>query len=147
MIQNDGIAAETQCFLRRNLDQIRDTAAHGLPGVLVKGFGKPQGSLFAQWAEAGIEMIKPWIGQLQGNDFAFQPFLQQSVRMFISAERAPTEKYAPGKQGITFAFKRCLIGHRSDLEVMIPEPLFKQRCFSSALGVSEIGPHELGIGD
>ena len=70
MVEDNSVAAKNRRLFFGDIDQVRNVIANGALAVFIESRREPHRAAVGQRTEAGVEMIKPRIDQLDRNDKA-----------------------------------------------------------------------------
>ena len=141
--QDDGVTGELRGLRFTHGNQIVDQLGNRLAAISVERLGIIDRRAWEQRTEARVEVIKPRLNQLQGNNAAFQQVADLGVTADFAPRSITGKQRIAAEQGVAGAFEIRAAMQRVDMIPMLREPLLTVRLFALPLGMAKMSGHGL----
>src|SRR5256885_16352323 len=99
-LKHNRVTRKVDRFLRFDIDQVRQMLANGALAVFVERGRGPKSASIRQWTEAGIEMVKTRIDQLDRDDETSQHVGDGPVRLDVRTKLVSAKKRFTAEESI-----------------------------------------------
>jgi len=125
-------------FFRLDVNQISQMIANRALAIFIKRGGKPKGPAIRQRTEAGIDVVKTRIDQLDGDDEATEEIGDGAVRIDVGAKFVAAKKHIAAKERVAFAFEIKILRQLDDIVAVLFHPTGEVRRFARSFFVAKI---------